>query len=90
MTPLNVAGFEVSPAHYIDGERVASDETFELFSPIDMSPLGRMAEGSAAHVDAAVTAAQRAFPAWSSLGPAARREHLRRFAAEIERRAEAL
>jgi len=90
MSPLTIAGIAVSPGHCIDGERVGSDETFELFSPIDMSPLGRIAEGSAAHVDAAISAAQRAFPAWAALSPSARREHLLRFATEIERRAESL
>ncbi len=88
--PLAIAGIAVSPHHYIDGRRVASPETFELFSPIDGSPLGRIAEGLPEHVDAAVTAARRAFPAWSALSAAARRDHLHRFAAEIKARGEAL
>ena len=32
---LDMAGIAVSPDHYIGGQRVASTETFELFSPID-------------------------------------------------------
>ena len=51
---LNVAGIEVSPHHYIAGARVASAETFELFSPIDQRALGRVSEGTAEHVDAAI------------------------------------
>ena len=42
---LDVAGVKVSPDHYIDGRRVPSATTFELFSPIDQKPLGRIAEG---------------------------------------------
>ena len=44
-SPLEVAGIDVSPLHYIDGRRVASADSFELFSPIDQRPLGRIAEG---------------------------------------------
>jgi 5-carboxymethyl-2-hydroxymuconic-semialdehyde dehydrogenase len=86
---LHVAGVAVSPDHYIDGQRVASDETFELFSPIDQRPLGRIAEGGESHVDAAIRAAQRAFPAWSALTAAERKPYLDRFAAQIGQRAEA-
>jgi acyl-CoA reductase-like NAD-dependent aldehyde dehydrogenase len=86
---LHVAGVAVSPDHYIDGQRVASNETFELFSPIDQRPLGRIAEGSESHVDTAIRAAQRAFPAWSALTAAERKPYLDRFAAQIGERAEA-
>jgi acyl-CoA reductase-like NAD-dependent aldehyde dehydrogenase len=85
--PLDVAGIEVSPDHYIDGRRVASDETFLVASPIDQRLLGRVAEGQAQHVEAAIVAAQRAFPAWSALSAAGRKPFLDRFAAEIGRRA---
>ena len=86
---LQVAGVAVSPDHYIDGQRIASNETFELFSPIDQRPLGRISEGGEPHVDAAIRAAQRAFPAWSALTAAERKPYLDRFAAEIGERAEA-
>lgn len=85
---LNVAGIAVSPHHYIDGQRVASDTRFDLHSPIDQALLGCISEGSPAHVDAAVTAAARAFPAWSALTAAERKPYLDRFAAEIGQRAE--
>ena len=86
---LNVAGIAVSPHHYIDGQRVASEMRFDLHSPIDQALLGSISEGSPAHVDAAVTAAARAFPAWSALTAAERKPCLDRFAAEIGKRAEA-
>jgi 5-carboxymethyl-2-hydroxymuconic-semialdehyde dehydrogenase len=86
---LDVAGIAVSPDHYIDGRRVASPETFELRSPIDQAVLGQVSEGQEAHVDAAIAAAARAFPAWSALSAAERKPCLDRFAAEIGKRADA-
>jgi 5-carboxymethyl-2-hydroxymuconic-semialdehyde dehydrogenase len=87
---LEVAGIEVSPDHYIDGRRVASAQRFELFSPIDQRRLGEVAEGLPAHVEQAIAAAERAFPAWAALSAAERKPMLDRFADEIGRRAEAL
>lgn len=86
---LDVAGIAVSPHHYIDGQRVASATTFELFSPIDQRPLGRIAEGEAEHVERAIVAAGKAWPAWAALSAARRRDYLLRFAEEIGKRAEA-
>ena len=70
---LTVAGHSVSPHHYINGQRVASDVVFDLHCPIDQSLLGQISEGTADHVDAAITAAQAAFPAWSALTAAERK-----------------
>jgi acyl-CoA reductase-like NAD-dependent aldehyde dehydrogenase len=86
---LDVAGIAVSPDHYIDGRRVASLETFELQSPIDQRVLGQVAEGLESHVDAAILAATKAFPAWSALTAVERKPYLDRFAAEIGKRADA-
>lgn len=85
---LDVAGVKVSPDHYIDGRRVPSATTFELFSPIDQTLLGRIAEGLEDHTEAAIQAAQRAFPAWSALSAAERLPYLERFAEEIGQRAD--
>lgn len=87
---LDIAGIAVSPDHYINGRRVPSPIGFDLFSPIDWSSLGRVAEGTPEHVNAAITAAQAAFPAWAALPAEARRDHLHRLAEEIEARADAL
>jgi len=89
-TLLDVAGVAVSPDHYINGQRVASDQGFELFCPIDQRLLGIVGEGSAEHVDSAIQAAQQAFPAWAALSAAQRKPVLDRFAHEIGQRAEAL
>jgi acyl-CoA reductase-like NAD-dependent aldehyde dehydrogenase len=85
---LQVAGVAVSPDHYIGGQRVPSGTHFDLFSPIDQQPLGRVAEGEATHVEAAIQAAQAAFPAWAALTAAERLPVLERFADEIGRRAD--
>lgn len=86
---LTVAGFAISTEHYIDGRRRPSAETFALHSPIDQAPIGNIAAGLPEHVDAAVVAAERAFPAWAALGAAGRKPYLDRFADEVGKRAEA-
>jgi len=86
---LDVAGIAVSPDHFIDGRRAASAQSFELRSPIDERVLGRIGEARADEVDAAIVAAQRAFPAWAALTARERRPLLDRFADEIGRRADA-
>lgn len=86
---IEVGGVSVSPHHYINGLRVASDKTFELFSPIDQSLLGHISEGLEEHVEAAIQAAAAAFPEWAALGPEGRKPYLDRFAEEIGKRADA-
>jgi len=85
-----VAGVEVSPDHFIGGERVASAERFADVSPIDESRLADIARGGQEEADAAVEAAREAFPAWAALGPEGRAGHLSRVADLIEERQEAL
>ena len=90
MNPIiEVAGIPVSPDHFINGRRVAGAQTFELHSPIDQRLLGHVSRGSAADCEAAIVAAQNAFPAWSALTAAERKPFLDRFADEIGQRAEA-
>jgi 5-carboxymethyl-2-hydroxymuconic-semialdehyde dehydrogenase len=88
MNVIDIAGIPVSPDHYIGGRRIASQETFELSSPIDQKMLGRISQGTDEQVDAAIEAALEAFPSWSALGAAERKPFLDRFAAEIGKRAE--
>ena len=79
-----VAGIEVSPDHFIGGERVAGSDRFDVFSPIDESLLAQVARGGAHEAELAVAAAERAFPAWAALDPSDRAEHLRRLAGLID------
>lgn len=87
-TPIEIAGTFISPDHYIDGRRISSPETFEVFSPIDEHLLGEVALGLPEHVDAAISAAARAFPMWSAMSAAERKPYLDRFAEEIGKRAD--
>lgn len=86
---VHVGDVTVSALHYIDGQRVASPAAFDVFSPIDQRPLGRVAQGLDEHTDAAVGAALAAFDEWSALGAGGRLPYLQRFAEEIGRRADA-
>ena len=76
--------------HFIDGATrpAASGQTFETRTPIDDTVLAKVAAGDAADVDAAASAAQRAFPAWRDLPGAQRRDLLHAIADAIEARAE--
>jgi acyl-CoA reductase-like NAD-dependent aldehyde dehydrogenase len=87
---IQISGISISPDHYIDGQRVASSASFEDYCPIDGRLLGHVARGLPEHVEAAIRAAQRAFPEWSGLGAEARKRLLDRFAAEIGARTDAL
>jgi acyl-CoA reductase-like NAD-dependent aldehyde dehydrogenase len=81
---IEVAGVEVSPDHFIGGERVASKRRFEDISPIDAEVIGEVSRASEADVDKAVRAADAAFPDWADLGPAGRAPYLRRLADLID------
>jgi acyl-CoA reductase-like NAD-dependent aldehyde dehydrogenase len=85
-----VAGVEVSPDHFIGGERVASRDRFLDSSPIDEQPLAEVARGGAAEAELAVAAASAAFPGWAALGSVSRAEHLRRLADLIDANVERL
>ncbi len=90
MTPITIEGAAISALHYIDGARVGSSASFELFSPIDQRPLGAIALGSAEETAEAMAAARRAFAGWSALGAYGRQPYLQRFAQEIGKRADLL
>ena len=85
---LEVADVNVDPRHWIGGERVASADTFEDLSPIDGTVLGQVVRGGQAEADAAVAAAQDAFPSWARMGARARGEILHRVADLVEQRLE--
>ncbi|MGI8824619.1 MAG: aldehyde dehydrogenase [Chloroflexota bacterium] len=87
---LDVAGRKISPHHFIAGQRVASERTFNDICPIDESLLGHISAGGKTEIDAAVEAAAEAFPTWATLGPDARLQYLSRFADVIERHVEDL
>jgi len=90
LNTVNVVGLEIDTRHYINGQRVASAETFTNTSPIDGSFLGEISRGSQTEVDLAVQAAKSAFPAWAALGPKGRGEKLLKLAELVEENIESL
>ena len=87
---IEIAQREISPDHYMNGQRVASAKKFVDISPIDGAILGEISAGGQVEVDAAVAAAKAAFPAWAALGPQGRLPYLERLAHVIEHNAETL
>jgi acyl-CoA reductase-like NAD-dependent aldehyde dehydrogenase len=80
---IDIGGVSVPAGHLIGGTRVGSTDDYEVITPIDGSPLGRIPAGGADEATAAVTAAADAYPAWAALGPHGRGEILDRFADAI-------
>jgi len=73
--------------HFIGGEWVEplSGERFESIDPSTGVSIGRVAQGSAADVDAAVRAARAAYPAWAALSGHARARHLYALARTVQK-----
>jgi benzaldehyde dehydrogenase (NAD) len=70
----------------IDGEEVSASNgaTFDRRNPLDGEVASRAPAATLEDARAAVRAAQRAFPAWSSMGPGERRRLLSRAADALE------
>ncbi|HVV92943.1 MAG TPA: 5-carboxymethyl-2-hydroxymuconate semialdehyde dehydrogenase [Hyphomicrobiales bacterium] len=86
-----LAPFRTAPVpHLIDGKDDAgSGETFETLSPVDNAVLAKVARGTAADIDRAARAAQKAFrTGWGRMGGEARRKILHAVADAIEAHAE--
>jgi aldehyde dehydrogenase (NAD+) len=73
--------------HYIGGAWVEPAEGggFESIDPSTGVSLGRVAQGTAADVDAAVRAARTAYPAWAALTGHVRARHLYALARAVQR-----
>jgi 5-carboxymethyl-2-hydroxymuconic-semialdehyde dehydrogenase len=87
---VEVAGASVATGHFINGERIDSDQTLRNTSPIDGQFLGDFSRGGAKEVDLAVQAARAAFSGWRDLGPQGRGQILERLAKLIEENVETL
>ena len=90
MTTAAIESVEVDTRHWIGGERVTSDTTFTDISPIDEQAIAEVSAGAATEVDAAVDAAQQAFPGWAATPRSERAELLRKVADGIDARTEDL
>ena len=65
---MNIETIKIPAAsNYIDGQFIANGQQrgMEIFSPLNGSVIGSVPLSNAATLDAAVNAAQKAFPAWS-------------------------
>ena len=76
--------------HHVNGEACRGDsgKTFENLTPVDNTPIGAIAEGTASDIDLACRAARDAFPDWSRSPAKQRRKILNHFADLVEQRAE--
>ncbi|MGP3952341.1 aldehyde dehydrogenase family protein [Streptomyces sp. 7N604] len=92
--PESRAVVDIAPAYglFIDGEfgEAADGKVFKTISPSSEEVLSEVAQASAEDVDRAVTAARRAFTAWSALPGAERAKYLFRIARIIQERSREL
>jgi hypothetical protein len=81
------------PGDFIDGsfQQIGAAETeLVIASPADLDDITAIHSVSAGSVDAAVTAARRAFPSWRRLSLLERAEYLRRYQAQLRAHREQL
>jgi acyl-CoA reductase-like NAD-dependent aldehyde dehydrogenase len=71
----------------IEGKEVQSDVTFPVTSPTSQKELWKSSSVTLEHVKTATSAAQAAFPKWSKMKPAAKRDIFMKAADIIEARA---
>lgn len=78
--------------HFINGARVAgiSGRHGDVFDPATGSVRARVPLGGAAEIAAAVSAAEKAFPAWTATPPIRRARVMFRFKELVEREADAI
>jgi acyl-CoA reductase-like NAD-dependent aldehyde dehydrogenase len=77
--------------HYIGGERVAAPPKFDSLNPSNTNDIvARVPDGDAAAVDAAVSAALKAFPSWSESTGETRSDILERISTLIFQRKDEL
>jgi acyl-CoA reductase-like NAD-dependent aldehyde dehydrogenase len=74
----------------IDGKKVATDETFPVINPATEEVVAQCPKATVEHVNQAVAAARRAFPAWSATPDAERSRMLHAIADALEAHSEEL
>ena len=81
---------EQGSLNHINGEAVAAADgtTFDIISPVDLTPLAKIARGQAVDIDVAAKAAKAAFREWAAMPGTARKKLLHRIADGIVARAE--
>ncbi len=71
--------------HYINGEWTEPGKTFDVINPATSKVIARVTDGTKEDVDAAVTAAKAALPAWKSLAPHVRARYLYALARGVQK-----
>ncbi|HBU14369.1 MAG: aldehyde dehydrogenase [Rhodobacteraceae bacterium GWE1_64_9] len=82
-----LARHDHSFGHFIAGAFTQPEQSFQTHEPATGKPLARLAQGTAADVDAAVAAARKAQGPWAKLPGHARARHLYALARMIQRHA---
>ena len=80
----NVRRFLAQPLCNLSNQWGAATNTEQVVNPSDGSIIAEVAMGGANEIDSAISAADRAFPAWVGLNTDERARLLRRFADELE------
>lgn len=91
----SAAGFKIPGQDWtvplwIDGQEVQTKNNFDLVSPGTGDPLYKASSASVGDCNAAVAAAEKAFPAWSKTKPGFRRDLFLKAADEFARRKDEL
>lgn len=73
---------------YLNGEFVSSEPAWNVVNPATGEPFAKISTIDCARLSQAIADAHAAFAGWRALTAKARGEHLRRIAAELERRRE--
>ena len=85
---IDIDGVQVSPDHFIGGQRISSDKTFEVRTPLDWSwKLADVARGDERIAKLAVDAALEGFKVWSSMSATERGTVMHNMANLIEQHA---
>lgn len=71
---------------WLDGKEVTTSSTFDVISPLDQKTLYKSSSASEEDVQAAISAAEKALPAWSQTKPNARRDIFLKAADEFAKR----
>lgn len=76
--------FEGPYALSIDGRLVETNKSFDVYNPATNAVLAHAPEGTAEHMEAAISAARAAFPAWAALSWDERAAYITAYADALE------
>jgi aldehyde dehydrogenase (NAD+) len=80
-----LAKYEKVFGHFINGDWTEPGKTFDVINPANREVLARVTEGTTSDVDAAVSAAKKALPAWQALDGHSRARYLYALARAVQK-----